>query len=121
MVYEVFEDGYVKEFIKFIGGSWGGIKVDEEYMDFFKCFIGDDMIKYIDENFFNLLFEVRRDFESVKYIIKLNFDKKINVRFFVKIVEIYMILYFDKDLRVKDIVLIKNKKQMVVLFKGDKL
>lgn len=115
------EDGHVKELIKSTGGSWGGTKVDEEYMDFLKRLIGDDTTKYIDENLPSLLFEARRDFESAKHIIKPNSDKKINVRFPAKIAEIYTTLYPDKDLRAKDIVLTKNKKQMAVLFKGDKL
>lgn len=119
--HEVLEDGHVKELIKSTGGSWGGTKVDEEYMDFLKRLIGDDTTKYIDENLPSLLFEARRDFESAKHIIKPNSDKKINVRFPAKIAEIYTTLYPDKDLRAKDIVLTKNKKQMAVLFKGDKL
>lgn len=34
------ENGNIKEFIKVIGGDWGGIRVDGEYIDLIKCFIG---------------------------------------------------------------------------------
>lgn len=38
------EDSKIKEFIKVIGGSWGGIWVDGEYIDFIKCLIGEMVI-----------------------------------------------------------------------------
>lgn len=115
------DDGHVKELIKSTGGSWGGTKVDEEYMDFLKRLIGEDTTNYIDENLPSLLFEAGRDFESAKHKIKPNSDKKINVRFPAKIAEIYTTLHPGKELRAKEIVLTKDKKQMAVLFKGDKL
>lgn len=54
--HEVLEDDHVKELIKATGGNWGGTKVDEEYMDFIKCLIGEDTTKYIDENLPSVFF-----------------------------------------------------------------
>lgn len=89
--HEMQDDGHVKEIIKANGGNWGGTKVDEEYMDFIKCLIGEDTTKYIDENLPSLFFEASRDFEIAKHTIKPNSDIKFNVRFPAQIGEIYTI------------------------------
>lgn len=93
IVYEVMEDGNFKEFIKVIGGDWGGIRVDREYFDFIKCLIGEVVINDFNKNLLNVFFEVCREFELVKRIIKLKFDIKLNVCVFFEIREMYKRLY----------------------------
>lgn len=95
IVYEVREDGYVGEFIKVIGGNWGSIMVDEEYLVYFKKFIGEIIIIYINFNILEVFFKVFREFENVKFKIGFEFDKKLRIRFFYYIREVYKNVYFD--------------------------
>lgn len=61
--HQVMEDGNVKELIKATGGNWGGTRVDEEYMDFIKCLIGETTTKEISKNASSVFFEACREFE----------------------------------------------------------
>lgn len=98
------EDGNVKEIIIVMGGDWGGIRVDKEYIDFIKCFIGKIVINDINYNLFNVFFEVCREFELVKRII--NFDIMFNVCIFLEIREIFKRMYLGKDLKFVEFVII---------------
>uniref|UniRef100_K1QN76 Heat shock 70 kDa protein 12A n=1 Tax=Magallana gigas TaxID=29159 RepID=K1QN76_MAGGI len=119
--HEVLEDGHVKELIKATGGNWGGTKVDEEYMDFIKCLIGEDTTKYIDENQPSVFFEACREFEMAKRTIKPNSDGKFNVRIPSQIGETYTIVNCGRELKSEKTVFTKYEKHMAVSFSGDKL
>lgn len=78
--HEVLEDGYVRELIKATGGNWGGTRVDEEYMDFIKSIIGEDVTKHIEESKPDVFFEACREFEMAKRRIKPMSDDKFTVK-----------------------------------------
>lgn len=115
------EDRNVREFIKVMGGNWGGRRVDEEYMDFIKCLIGEIIINEFSKSVLNVFFEVFREFELIKRIINLNFDIKFSVCIFLQIGEMYEKMYQGKDLKLVKFVLIKNEKIVNILIIGDKL
>lgn len=119
MVYGVREDGYVGEFIKVIGGNWGSLMVDEEYLDFFKKFIGEIVIICFNFNILEVFFKVFREFEKVKFKINFEFGKKVRVRFFYYIREVYKKVYFGKKLKFEESVLMKREKKIDILFNGE--
>lgn len=119
--HQVMEDGNVRELIKATGGNWGGTRVDEEYMDFIKCLIGETTTKELGENAPNVFFEASREFELVKRTIKPNSDIKFSVRIPSQMGETYMKTHPAKDLKSVKSVLTNNKKTVNISFIGDKL
>lgn len=119
--HQVMEDGNVKELIKATGGNWGGTRVDEEYIDFVKCLIGETATQDIIKNAPNVFFEVCREFESAKRTIKPKSDLKFNVRIPTQIGETYMRTHHGKDLKSVESVTNKSKKQIKISFTGDRL
>lgn len=119
--HQVMEDGNVRELIKATGGNWGGTRVDEEYMNFIKCLIGETTTKELSKNAANVFFEASREFELVKRTIKPNSDIKFTVRIPSQMGETYMKIHRAKYLKSVKSVLTKNKKTINISVIGDKL
>lgn len=119
--HQVLEDRNVRELIKATGGNWGGTCVDEEYMDFIKCLIGETATKEIEEKCSNVMFEACREFEMAKRTIKPNSDTKFNVRIPSELRETYRNVYPGNSLTSKTSVLTKTQNQICISFTGDKL
>lgn len=119
--HQVMEDSKIKELIKATGGSWGGTRVDGEYIDFIKCMIGETATQEINEHAPNVFFEACRDFESAKRTIKPNSDIKFTVRIPSLIVETYMKTHPGRNLKSVESVTTKNGKKIKIAFTGDKL
>lgn len=119
--HQVMEDGNVKELIKATGGNWGGTRVDEEYMDFIKCLIGETTTKEISKNASSVFFEACREFESAKRTIKPTSDIRFSVRIPTQIGEMYMKMHPGKDLKSIKSVSTKTKKTINISVIGDKL
>lgn len=73
--------------------------MDEEYMDFIKCLIGEDTTRYIDKNQPSVFFDACREFEMAKEIIKPNSDGKFNIRILSQIGETYTIVHGGRELK----------------------
>lgn len=119
--HQVMEDSKIKELIKATGGSWGGTRVDGEYIDFIKCLIGETATQEINQYAPNVFFEACRDFESAKRTIKPNSDIKFTVRIPSQIGETYMKTHPGRDLKSVESVTTKNGKKVKIAFTGDKL
>lgn len=119
--HQVMENGNVKELIKATGGNWGGTRVDEEYLDFIKCLIGEAATSDINQSTADGFFEACRDFESAKRTIKPKSDLKFNVRVPLNIRETYKKTHSGKELTSVESFSTKWNKNIKISFTGDKL
>lgn len=115
--HKVMENGYVEELIKATGGNWGGTSVDEEFMDFVKCLLGESVYNDIKKKTPNALFEACREFEMSKRAIK----PKSDVKFSVRIPHVLGERYRKVNTKSTKIVTTREKQQISVTFTGDKL
>lgn len=114
-------NGTVRELIKANGGKWGGTSVDEKYLDFIKCLIGDSVTQSIQQNAPHVFFEVCREFENAKRSIKPDSDMKFNVRIPSQLGDAYAKMFPGENLKSKEKVLTKSKKLVNISFTGDKI
>lgn len=115
--HKVMKNGYVEELIKATGGNWGGTSVDDEFMDFVKCLLGESVYNDIKKKTPNALFEACREFEMSKRAIKPNSD----VKFSVRIPHVLGERYRKVNTKSTKVVTTRDKQQISVTFTGDKL
>lgn len=66
VVYEIINDGSIKEIDKIIGGFYGGINVNCEFENFLDELFGVENLKKYREQYFFDWFVVMNDFEGKK-------------------------------------------------------
>lgn len=116
------DGGCVKELIAATGGKWGGTNVDNEYLGFIECLIGNSVKQHLKEkNQNHIFYEMIRDFENAKRTIKPQSDMKFYVRIPHVLNEAYEEVHPGEKLRSKQTVLTKRNKQVSVSFAGEKL
>ena len=111
----------MRELLAANGGNWGGTRVDEEYLDFIRCFIGDSVTASLKQSKSHVFFEVSRDFENVKRSIKPHSDNMFTTRIPFEFFEEYQKLNPERNLTSKKVVLTKQKKEVGVSVTGGKL
>ena len=119
--HEVVQNGCLRELLAASGGNWGGTKVDEEYLDFIKCFIGDSVTESIEQSKSYVFYEVSRDFENVKRSIKPHSDKMFTTRMPFEISEEYERINPGRKFKSIEVVLTKKEKKVGVSIVGSKL
>ncbi|XP_056000508.1 heat shock 70 kDa protein 12A-like [Ostrea edulis] len=119
--HEVLENGRVKELIKATGGDWGGTSVDDKYMNFIKCLIGDTVTREILQDQSNIFFETCREFEIAKRTITPDSNLKFTTRIPSGLAETYAKHNVGKDLKSIKSVSTMNKVHVGVTFTGDKI
>lgn len=115
------QNGCLRELLAASGGNWGGTKVDEEYLDFIKCFIGDSVTESIEQSKSYVFYEVSRDFENVKRSIKPHSDKMFTTRMPFEISEEYERINPGRKFKSIEVVLTKKEKKVGVSIVGSKL
>ncbi|KAL3878441.1 hypothetical protein ACJMK2_030791 [Sinanodonta woodiana] len=79
-VHEVESAEAVRELHKPSGGAWGGVKVDEAFLDLLKDLAGADVVRTFTEEYTEDFLDLFREFELVKRQIKLDMTEKPKVR-----------------------------------------
>lgn len=115
------DDGHVRELIRARGGNWGSTSVDDKYLDFIKCLIGDSVARHLQQSQSTVLVEVCKEFEIAKRNISPKSDIKFQVRIPYELAEEYTKVYPGENLMSKDSVLTKRKKRVSISFVNNKL
>ena len=66
------EDGRVRELYKATGGAWGGTKVDEAFINYFREIFSNEVIETLEHQYAPDWVEMMRDFEQTKRKISLD-------------------------------------------------
>ncbi|XP_056001684.1 heat shock 70 kDa protein 12A-like [Ostrea edulis] len=118
--HEVLEDHHVIELIRATGGDWGGTSVDESYMNFIKCIIGDSVTDKIVQDQSNVFYEICREFEIAKRRIRPDSDTRFTVKIPSELSTTYKTVT-DGELNSITSGSMKNKGQVGVRFTLDKI
>ncbi|XP_052674624.1 heat shock 70 kDa protein 12A-like [Crassostrea angulata] len=117
-VYEVRENGSVKELHKANGGDWGGTKVDELFTSLLVNIVGKGVMEaFSSENKYDFL-DLMRDFEIKKRTISPDLNDKVTIKVPISLSETFR--KKNPGINITDVTLNSEYREQLT-WKGDKI